>query len=798
MPRRSRPGRWLSAALLAVVACAPARGDVVFLKDGTILQGKLHREAKQESDPATGEPYRFAAGFFFIDDGPRRVVFCQSQVVKFVQQEEGTSEVRIAAAKKWATLARPTPPIQRVLGADPFDARWDRTIHILTPLGDVHVPQHLSLLTPLYAKVDALKRYTWANYYLTRELGPEMVQGLLATNPACADDPKLKEDERVARRFRVCDFYAQTGWYDLAERDLAKLAADFPAQKDQAEASRQALRKARAREQLELIKRLQLAGRYRAVKVALDAFPEKEASEETAAEFRSFKAAFDESAENYADTVRALDAVAAGLADAPKELKEALAAVRAEVHPDRASRLEAFLGQARQAERQRKAGRKPDGPPATLASLAVTGFLLGGPSADPKPEVALRLWRSRRLLVDYLRADDAAVREKLLAGYERRKDDYASLDELCQMIPQLPPEAPSPDTKDAETELRAGDGRSAPLYLVKLPPEYSHNRPYPVLLALPGTGEMAQQALQRYADLCAENGYVLAVPRGQERSGDYAFGERGHAEVLEVLRDLRRRFQVDSDRVFLTGAGGGGDMAFDVGLSHPDEFAGVLPMSAGPAFFSEAYWRSAQYLPFYVVTGDRTESYKKLREQFNNWVGRNFNALWVQYKGRGVEWFPGEMPAAFDWMRNKRRAFPLHQLGTDGLGGPMGSEFYTMRQGDNRFYWLSTDEVVPACCNSVEGWSNRVSPARLTARIDPATNEITVRARGVRQVTVWLGRNAKGEGMIDFEKPLTVLVNMGARWSNRRVAPSLGVLLQDLADRGDRQRLLLARIATKL
>ncbi len=62
-----------------------------------------------------------------------------------------------------------------------------------------------------------------------------------------------------------------------------------------------------------------------------------------------------------------------------------------------------------------------------------------------------------------------------------------------------------------------------------------------------------------------------------------------HAAVVNVLKDLRRRFNVDSDRMFLLGAGEGGAMALDVGLSHPDLFAGVIPVSAVPNFFSLRY-----------------------------------------------------------------------------------------------------------------------------------------------------------------------------------------------------------------
>jgi hypothetical protein len=179
-------------------------------------------------------------------------------------------------------------------------------------------------------------------------------------------------------------------------------------------------------------------------------------------------------------------------------------------------------------------------------------------------------------------------------------------------------------------------------------------------------------------------------------------------------------------------------------------------------------------------------------------VTRNFGSIWIQYKGRGVEWFGAELPAAFDWMRNKRRAFPMHQLGLDGFTGPLGTEFYSMRQCDNSFYWLTTTDVMGRCCNSFESWSKSIYPAKLTARVEPSTNEVHVQATGVKDVTVWLGRNGKGETMVDFEKPVTVRVNRALRWNNRKVTPSLDVLLKDLMERGDRQRLFLAKVEVPL
>src|SRR5207245_8724942 len=91
------------------------------------------------------------------------------------------------------------------------------------------------------------------------------------------------------------------------------------------------------------------------------------------------------------------------------------------------------------------------------------------------------------------------------------------------------------------------------------------------------------------------------------------------AAVLTSSRDLGRRDQVDSDRVFLFGGEQGGVAAFDVGLSHPDQFAGVIPMSATPMYFAGRYWPNAQYLPFYIVNGDKTAGAALTKVIFKDW-----------------------------------------------------------------------------------------------------------------------------------------------------------------------------------
>ena len=72
--------------------------------------------------------------------------------------------------------------------------------------------------------------------------------------------------------------------------------------------------------------------------------------------------------------------------------------------------------------------------------------------------------------------------------------------------------------------------------------------------------------------------------------------------MLASLRDACRRFAVDTDRVFLSGHSMGGDAAWDIGLAHPDLWAGVIPIVGRIAdSYCTFYWENARNVPFYVV-----------------------------------------------------------------------------------------------------------------------------------------------------------------------------------------------------
>lgn len=821
------------AGLLLLLCQGAALGHLVIFKDGYVLRGEVKRQTTNFIDPASGQQVEVnkLGGFFMVDDVARRIVFSLRQVEEVDEKDVNRDADLVRLTQRIHRLDNFRLPAQvQFLGTTPFDAKWERDFNVLGPLGKIKIPQRLTVLSPHYARVDAL-RYYWTSYYLTRELDPALVRSLLYQH----SDLKLANNATDAdKRYRVFKFFLQAGWYDPAEYELLELYKAMPDQKEKVETGRELLRKARAAQRVDEIEEAQRAGRYQWVQEQIATLPTDALDEKQQTRFATLRAQAETAQANLATARRLLRELPAGVTDPYQRqlFTTASAAIAAELTPDTASRLEAFVNLAQQAQRDREQGRSQAHTPDQLLALAVTGWLLGNVAAEARPDTAERLWRSREFVLAYQRAHNQADRQQLLAAYQ--KGGAIALDEMERLIRTLPPPEPYstwgiglgqspmlagywllatqfaaglwPPLSDLAPGRWPGAGRTPALatlrtelpwsrrrpidYLVQVPPEYHPGRAYPVLFALAHAGEKPLDLLGRCSALAAHHGYLLVAPTWEQGlRGTYQYTADEHAAVLDVLRDLRRRFQVDSDRVFLFGWGEGGNMAYDVGLSHPDQFAGVVPMAARPRYHARIYWRNAQYLPFYVIDGDLNgDNPRDNRRQFQDWVPRGYPALYVEYKGRGPEWYGAELPYAFDWMSRKKRASAFPELGKHGSGGPFGEEFQSMRATDDRFYWLSAEEINSRNVNEAGQWNPRLVAASMQARIGES-NQINAYVKGFRKATVWLG-----PGMIDFSKPVTLYLNMQQRWINRPVTPSLATLLEDFYLRGDRQRLYWARL----
>src|SRR4029077_16847246 len=128
-------------------------------------------------------------------------------------------------------------------------------------------------------------------------------------------------------------------------------------------------------------------------------------------------------------------------------------------------------------------------------------------------------------------------------------------------------------------------------YVVQLPPEYDPLRHYPTVLVLADVGGRPEAEIGFWAGgereegeplgQATRHGYItVAVEWMEPHQTEYQYSPQEHFAILGALRDACRRFSIDTDRVFLTGHGAGGNAAWDLALAHPDVWAGCMPFLA--------------------------------------------------------------------------------------------------------------------------------------------------------------------------------------------------------------------------
>ena len=193
----------------------------------------------------------------------------------------------------------------------------------------------------------------------------------------------------------------------------------------------------------------------------------------------------------------------------------------------------------------------------------------------------------------------------------------------------------------------------------------------------------------------------------------------------------------------------------------------------------------------YLVTGEGAGTFPNLRVLFEKWMLKGFPAILTLYRGRGLDWYGGETPTAFDWMNRKTRVRGAQTL---RLGNFSPEPWQVLRAGDDRYYWTGVAEGGLRRENDLDKgltYKRLISPAKYTADLGKNGAVIISGAVGVSKFVVWLERE-----LFDLSRPVEVIVN-GTRARGYKPAPlkpDIHVMLEEVYKSGDRKLLFLGKI----
>lgn len=779
----------ISLFLISGVSPLWGASSLVTLKDGRVLAGGVAPVESVAISPDTKRkkddlPYE---RILVIDDGLRQTYVPKTSVLDVQPDDIGAS---LETFKLYQPTARAQGGAIAAIGSFrsssyPFDEFGRRTVE----LAGTPVVQGITEISPRYIRIEGISRP------IDMRISPLNFRRDTLT----ALIKKGLSPESLDDRLRIYQFYVQAELFDEAALEMEEIVRDFRDDPENGERLAVGLRMIRQLAAERLITELETrrsAGQYRKVRGLLESFNEQGVSFEKIQSIRRMIADADEAEKKRVEQLAELNALAEKIDDAgmKEQVRPLLDEMARELNPNTVERLSEY-------ELAKNDAALTD---ESRLAMALSGWLGGNIGTDTRLELALSMYRVRQLIRKYLLDKTPAGRALLWESI--RAEEAATPERVARILLLMkPPQSTKAGSKETPGEylLETGSfqaGRTI-RYAVQLPPEYDPNRKYPLVVTL--HGERTTPALQldwwcgmrkddetrRRLGQAGRFGYIVLAPEwsdGEERYWNYSPAQS--AAVLYSLRDAMRRFSINSDRIFLSGHSSGADGVWDLGLAHPDLWAGIIPICGEAVKYPYYLRKNAEFVSIYGVGGELdggklARSKTVLDEAMARSVA--FDTTFVLFKGRGNEAFSDEIIRIFQWMELRtRNAAPNRERSV-----------YSMRPWDNAF-WNVESLLFPEKTMVLPlDWVGPLSHNYYSAETEffrSAANIIRIKSKGEE------ARIGLSPEFVDFNVRIEVYFN-GKKISpsNGTILPNVLTQLEDVRTRADRQHPYWALLDTR-
>lgn len=152
-----------------------------------------------------------------------------------------------------------------------------------------------------------------------------------------------------------------------------------------------------------------------------------------------------------------------------------------------------------------------------------------------------------------------------------------------------------------------------------VPMHYEKNYAYPLIVWLHGDDSDCNQiqklmphiSVRNHVAIAPQSGFSLASPIAWPNCEESV--EAAYESVMAVVDQAQLRFNINSSRIFLAGAGTGGTMAFRIAFERPDVFGGVISID-GPMETEHVPlrdWERCRELPVLLSCFRASDSYSQ-------------------------------------------------------------------------------------------------------------------------------------------------------------------------------------------
>ncbi len=734
-----------------------------FVGKPTPVKGLTLEQIRQKSQgPVPSFP------FTMVDAGPQRYYFPQSvrTVVEITLDDPYVEEFVVDLPP--AHRGQGFGTIGGFLNTSPFSEFGRRTVKMRGSGKILEFMQEISKIRPDYVELTA-KKYNWVYAVDTKTIPAEVLRNTISHT---IDENSHEDRLAIVRLFISCENYLE------AQTELRRISADFEDLDAKVKELRLVIRQLQATQAINEFKRRLDAGQYNLVyDSAKNKFPRGDINQASLQEVDNIIREHEKALEQIELAKSSLANLQAEVKDEKllDRFKDMRSVVSSRLSRHNLERMRPFLQNAE--DDFLSANEK--------LSLAYSAWIVGPALAETDAETTIHFWDTHDRVLDYLRGDDPIEQQETLE--ELKRIEGISPQIVAAILKHLEPVWEAPAGNVGEPILLETLESSFPVsYQAILPVEYSSDRTYPLVVALHAGGMQPENELvwwggSNIAGPAHRNGFIVIAPDYLQDEGETGIGSaESHQRVVDAIRDARKRFSVDSDRIYLVGHGLGGDAVFDIGMAHPDLFAGAVVIAGRINDYCRHYWENCKTLPFYVVVGELDgETFQYNAGVLTRMMKYRQDVILTEYKQRGHESYHEELPNILEWMKHHQRA----KL-------PQEFKMKTMRPSDNRFYWIEFSGL-PASLTKPRVLRNGKilppSPLPIEGKKANAGNTLYIKA-AAKHVTLWLNPE-----VINFDERLKI------RWKNRTTfnkfpEQNISHMLQHVHTTGDRQRLYWLRI----
>ena len=283
-------------------------------------------------------------------------------------------------------------------------------------------------------------------------------------------------------------------------------------------------------------------------------------------------------------------------------------------------------------------------------------------------------------------------------------------------------------------------------YALYVPKKFSNDMP--MIVIMHGMGGSGANTIQAWIKRL-EDKFIILCPT-------YPMGawwsKNAESLVIKLINENRNKYDVDPDKIFLSGLSNGAIGAYILGMFYPDRFAGIIPIAGGITKRLMSFLINLNNTPTYIIQGEfdpmfpieLTRRTYKILSDFKSPV------IYQEHKERGAahggHFLPeSKVPALVEWLTRQKR-------------NPSPKVVRITREENHmkRVYWARISKGLKLAALQIPG--PEMEPLNIhdgkiatLFAIDKGNNRFVVRGKNVIEFEMFFSSD-----QIDFEKPVVV------------------------------------------